>query len=82
MDKAVVVSFVLLGVDATLGYGCGIWEYLQFQFKLKYNTKTNLNMQNSMVVFNFSVFDRKYSFRVDLVEKIKIVSLSWNFYLD
>ena len=35
-------------------------------------------MQNSMVVFNFSVLEWKHPFWANLVEKIKIVSLSWN----
>ena len=35
-------------------------------------------MQNSMVVLICSVFDRKYRFSVNLVKKIKIVSLNWN----
>ena len=35
-------------------------------------------MQNSMVVFPFSVLDQKHTFKADLVQKIKIVSLSWN----
>ena len=32
------------------------------QFKLKFGTKTNSNMQNSMALFTFSVLDRKYPF--------------------
>ena len=48
------------------------------QFKLKFGTYTNSNMQNSMAVFNFSVSDRKHSFTVKLVQKMEIVSLSWN----
>ena len=32
------------------------------QFKLKFGTKTNLNMRNSMMMFTFSVFDWKYLF--------------------
>ena len=47
------------------------------QFKLKFGTKTNQNMQNSLVVFTFSGLDQKYPFRVNLVQKIKIFSLSW-----
>ena len=35
-------------------------------------------MQNSFVVFTFSVFDQKHTFWANLVQKIKIVSLSWN----
>ena len=47
-------------------------------FKLKFGTYTNSNMQNSMVMFSFSVFDRKYPFWANLVQKVKIVSWSWN----
>ena len=46
------------------------------QFDLKFSTKNNLNMQNSVVVFTFPLLDRKYSFTANLVRKIKIVSLS------
>ena len=35
-------------------------------------------MQNSMVLFTFSVFNKKYPFRTTFVENIKIVSLRWN----
>ena len=48
------------------------------QFKLKFGTETNSNKQNSMVLFTFSVFNRKYPFWVSLVQKLKIVSFSWN----
>ena len=48
------------------------------QFKLKFGTKTNWNMQNSMVVSSFSIFDWKYPFWSNLIQKIKIASLSWN----
>ena len=44
-------------------------------FKLKLSTLPNLDMQVSMVMFTFSIFDRKYSF---WSKKIKTVSLiSW-----
>ena len=33
-----------------------------YQFKLKFATYTNSNMQNSMVMFTFSVFDPKHPF--------------------
>ena len=46
--------------------------------KLKFGTQSNLNMQNSMVMFTFSVFDQKYPFRAKLVQKTKILSLTWN----
>ena len=49
-----------------------------YQFKLKFSTGTNSNMHNSMVIFIFSVFDRKYPFWANLVQKIKLVNLSWN----
>ena len=47
-------------------------------FKLKFGTYTNWNMQNPMVMFSFFVFDRKYPFLANLVQKVKIVSWSWN----
>ena len=48
-------------------------------FKLKFGTYTNSNMQNSMVMFIFFVFDRKYPYWANLVQKVKILTLSWNF---
>ena len=42
-------------------------------FELKFDTLTNLNMQNSMVVFTFSVLDHKNPFFANL---FKVVSLS------
>ena len=46
------------------------------QFKLKFGNKTISNVQNSMVVFTFSVLDRKHPFLANVVQKIKIVNLS------
>ena len=43
------------------------------QFELKFGTKTNLNMWNSMMMFTFSVFDHKYLSWVNLVQNFKIV---------
>ena len=55
---------------------------------MKFCTKTDSNMsnsmvifflfqmQNSVVVFTFSVLDRKQSFWLDLVQKFNTVSLS------
>ena len=40
------------------------------------------NMQNSVVMFTFSVLDWKYPFWASLVQKIKIASFSWNLVLD
>ena len=48
------------------------------QFKVKFGTQTNFNMQNSMVVFTFSVLERKHPFSANLVQKIMIISWSWN----
>ena len=48
------------------------------EFKPKHGIWINSNMQNSVVVFSFSVLDRKNPFWANLVQKIKIVSLSWN----
>ena len=47
-------------------------------FKLKFGTYTSSNMQNSMAMFIFFVFDRKYLFWANLVQKVKIISWSWN----
>ena len=44
-------------------------------FKLKFGTLTNSNMQNAVVMFAFSVLDRKYRFWENLFQEIKIVSL-------
>ena len=51
-------------------------KYQNCQFKLKFGTYANSNMQNSTVMFTFSVFDWKYPFWANLVQKIKIVSSS------
>ena len=53
-------------------------NYQNCQLKLKLGAQTNSSMQNSMVMFTFSSFDWKYHFWANLVQKIKIVSLSWN----
>ena len=51
------------------------------QFQLKLCTKTNSNMQNSVVLFTFSFLVRKHPLWANLVQKIKIVCLSWNLVL-
>ena len=60
-----------------------IWAQNSKLFRVKFRPKTNSNwnMQNSMVVFTFSVFERKYPFWANLFQKITIVSLSWNLVL-
>ena len=44
--------------------------------ELKFGTYTNSNMQNSMVIFTF--FDRKYPFWANFVQKVRLISWSWN----
>ena len=46
------------------------------QFKLIFGTMTNSNLQNSILMFTFSVFDRKYSFWANFIPKFKIISLA------
>ena len=48
------------------------------QFKLKFDTWTNLNMKNSMVMLFFSCLGQKYLFLEKFFQKIKIVCWSWN----
>ena len=49
-----------------------------YQFKLKLGTSTILNMHNSVVPFTFSLLDRKHPLWANMVQKMKLVSLSWN----
>ena len=49
--------------------------------KVKFDSYTNSNMQNSVVVFTFSALDLKYLFCTNVVQKIKIVNLSWKMVL-
>ena len=51
------------------------WKIL---FKIKFGTVTNLEIQNSKVVFPFSFLDRKYPSWLNLIQKIKIGTLDWN----
>ena len=46
------------------------------RFKVKLATYNNSVIYNSVVVFAVSVFDDKYAFRENLVQKIKMVILS------
>ena len=48
------------------------------QFKLKFCTKFYSNIQKLMEIFILFAWDRKSSFSANLVQKIKIVSLTWN----
>ena len=55
-----------------------IWSQNSKLLKVKSGISTNSNKQKSMVMLTFSIFDRKYPFWANLVQKTKIVSLSWN----
>ena len=50
-----------------------------YQLKLKFVTETNSNMQNSMMLFSFLVFEWKHSFWANLVQKVQLIILSQNF---
>ena len=55
-----------------------IWsEKCNCQYKLKFATYINSNMQNSIVKFTFTVFNWICPFWTNMVQKIKIVYLSW-----
>ena len=47
-----------------------------YQFKLKFGTYSNSNIQNSTLLITFSVFDRKYHLWANLVQEVQIISLS------
>ena len=53
-----------------------------YQFKLKFCTKTNSNIQNSYSDVHFFSFWLEIPFWPNLVQKLKLVSLSWNFALN
>ena len=46
------------------------------QFKLKFGSQANLSIQNSMLMFTFSVFVQKYLFWANQVQKNKTGSKS------
>ena len=59
------------------------WKYIPFlgkfgpknqkcQFKLKFGTRTNSDMQNLLVMFTFSVFDGKYFVGQVWLKKLKL----------
>ena len=53
-------------------------KHQNYHFKLKFGTYSNSRMQNSMVMFILPVFDWKCAFWANFVQKIKIITLSWN----
>ena len=72
-------SFFSFSTVNTLFWANFVQKNQNCQFMLKFGIKTSLNMKNSMVMFTFSVFYWKRTFGASLVQKVKIVSLSWNF---
>ena len=69
------IHFAIFSTRNTL-FGPG---YENCQIKLKSGTNTNLNMQNSVVVFSFSIFDRKYPFWSNLAQKVLVGFLGVRF---
>ena len=70
----VVFTFCVLDGNNLLGkFGP---KNLNCWFKLKFGTQSNLNMQNSVALFTFSVSGRKHSFWANLFQKIKIANLN------
>ena len=49
---------------------------IQIRVEVKFDAYNNVNIQNSMVIFTFSVFDQKCPISSNLVQKIKIVNLN------
>ena len=52
-----------------------------FLFKPKFGTQTNSNMQNTMMIFTLFASDWNSPFWTNLVQKIKILSLTWSLLL-
>ena len=52
------------------------------QFKLKFGTLTNSDMQNSIVMFTFSLFNQKYLFGQIWSKKLKLSVRAVIWYLD
>ena len=50
-----------------------------YQFKLKFGTSTDLNIQNSMALFTLSVLDQKHAFWANLVQKNETCQCKLNF---
>ena len=53
-------------------WGKFVPENQNCQFKLKFGTKTNWNMQNSVVLFTFSAFDWKYCFGENFILEAEV----------
>ena len=59
VQKICGVHFFCFRLEKAFWGKSGKKKNQNFQFKLKFGTKTNLNMRNSMMMFTFSVFDHK-----------------------
>ena len=84
------VSSLLLGLEVPLhshlrifhvAQWCHRWSTLSRLVQKchgtqKYSTQPNSNVQNSVMLLAFFVFDWKYPFWANLVQKVKIISLS------
>ena len=66
--KYAVFTFSIL--DQKKPFWANLVKKINCQFKLKFDTKTNLNMWNSMMMFTFSVFDHKYLSWANLIQKL------------
>ena len=68
----------------TLFSGKFVPKNQNYQFKLKFAAQTNSNMQNSMVLFTFSVSDRKYRFLSKFGTKIQncFFNVEFSTYID
>ena len=73
-----IFTFSVLTINILFGQ---FWFKNSKLFKLKFDSKTNSNVQNSMVVFILSILDWEYRFGGNLVQKIKIASLCWELVL-
>ena len=65
------VHFIWFSLKITF-WGKFVPENQNCQFKLKFGTKTNLDMQNSVVLFTFSVFDWKYPFKARFILEAEV----------
>ena len=57
-----MVAFILSVLDRKYPFWANFVKNTNCQFKLKFGSQTNPNMQDSMVMFTFSISDRKCPF--------------------
>ena len=65
------VYFICFRLKTATLFGKFVPKNCNCQFKLKIGTYTNSNMKNSLVMFIFCVFDRKYTFFGNFFQKSK-----------